>query len=108
MRVLLDEQLPADLALRLPGHEVMTVAMCGWAGVKNGELLRRARNVFDALITMDRGIRYQHNVANLAFGIVLVRARSNRMRDIEPLIPSILTSLSVLMPGELREVGTPR
>jgi hypothetical protein len=43
MRVLLDECVPRALRNDLPGHEVKTVAELGWAGVKNGELLRRRR-----------------------------------------------------------------
>ena len=42
MRVLLDENLPLDLARELLGHDVQTVAGLGWEEVKNGELLRRA------------------------------------------------------------------
>lgn len=42
MRVLLDECVPRGLRDLLPGHDVKTVAEAGWAGVKNGELLRRA------------------------------------------------------------------
>jgi len=37
MRVLLDEQLPRQLASLLLGHEVRTVQQVGWAGLKNGE-----------------------------------------------------------------------
>ena len=40
MRILLDECLPARLRRDLPGHEVLTVPRAGWAGVKNGKLLR--------------------------------------------------------------------
>ena len=40
--MLLDEQLPRQLARELAGHEVRTVQREGWAGLKNGELLRRA------------------------------------------------------------------
>ena len=40
MRVLLDECVPRALRRDIPGHEVKTVAEAGWAGVKNGELLR--------------------------------------------------------------------
>lgn len=108
VRVLLDEQLPADLARLLPGHAVSTVALCGWAGVKNGELLRRIRGAFDALVMMDRGIPHQHNLATLEFGILLVRARTNRLRDIQPLLPDILDGLSNLTPGTVVEVGTVR
>jgi hypothetical protein len=41
MRVLLDEQLPVDPCPSLRGHVVDTVVGRGWAGVKNGELMRR-------------------------------------------------------------------
>ena len=42
MRVLLDEQLPRHLAREITGHDIRTVQQCGWAGLKNGELLRPA------------------------------------------------------------------
>jgi hypothetical protein len=42
MRILLDEQLPRQLAQEIPNHEVRTVQQQGWAGLGNGELLRRA------------------------------------------------------------------
>jgi len=47
MRVLLDECVPRALREQLPGHDVKTVAENGWAGVKNGELLRLAAQRFD-------------------------------------------------------------
>ena len=51
MRVLLDECVPRALREELLGHDVTTVAETGWAGVKNGELLRLAANDFDECIT---------------------------------------------------------
>ena len=50
MRVLLDECVPRALRSDIPGHEVKTVAEAGWAGVKNGELLRLAAGAFDVLL----------------------------------------------------------
>lgn len=52
-RVLLDENLPRLLKRELPGFEVHTVAEMGWAGVKNGKLLRLAEAEFDILVTAD-------------------------------------------------------
>jgi len=40
MRLLLDENLPHQLRLELPGHDVFTAAYMGLGGVENGELLR--------------------------------------------------------------------
>ena len=108
MRVLLDEQLPADLAGLLPDHQVDTVGGRGWAGLKNGDLLRRMRGEYAAFVTMDRGIEHQQNVALLPFGVVLVRAASNRMAHLEPLVPAILAALAVLQPGQLLRVGQRR
>ena len=79
MRVLLDEQLPLDLAAALQGHRVFTVAGRGWTGITNGELLRRMGGEYDALVTMDRGIEFQQNLTSVAVGVLLVRASSNRM-----------------------------
>jgi hypothetical protein len=72
VRVLLDEQLPQDLAPLLTGHDVRTVREQGWAGIKNGELLRRAGVEFQAFITMDRNLEFQQNISALGLGVLLV------------------------------------
>ncbi len=69
MRVLLDEQLPRHLARELRGHDVSTVQQEGWAGLKNGELLRRAADaVFDVFVTADRNLEFQQNLSQTAPG----------------------------------------
>jgi len=105
VRVLLDEQLPLDLTEILEGHSVDTVIGRGWSGITNGELLRRMQNEYDVLITMDRGIEFQQNLSTLAFGILLVRAPSNRMAHLQPLVSSILEALSAVKPGQLHRIG---
>ncbi len=105
VRVLLDENLPYDLVGELPGHEVFTVQSLGWSGVKNGELLRRMRGVFDALVTMDKNLEKQQALAGQPFGTVIVRATSNRMLHLRPLLGALLEALTDLQPGELRRVG---
>lgn len=47
----------------LAGHECSTAQQRGWAGIKNGELLRRAEAEFDLFVTADQGIRYQQSLA---------------------------------------------
>lgn len=106
MRILLDENLPIDLARRLEPHEVQTVTGVGWEGVKNGELLRRAAENFDAFLTMDRNLEFQQPLARQPFGIVLIRASSNRMAHLEPLLPLILEALDGLNAGDVRHVAS--
>ena len=108
MRVLLDEQLPIDLSSQPRGHAVETVAERGWAGIKNGELLSRMRGHYDVPITMDRGIEFQQQISNLPFGIVVVRARSNRMQHLSPLVPAILAAIAAAKPGRVERVGARR
>ena len=55
MRLLLDECVPKRLRRELSGYDVQTVREAGWAGLKNGALLRAADGSFDALITVDQG-----------------------------------------------------
>jgi len=70
MRVLLDECLPRRLKAELSDHEVRTAQEVGWAGLKNGELLRVAAGQFDVLLTVDRNIAYQQNLRGLAIGVL--------------------------------------
>jgi predicted nuclease of predicted toxin-antitoxin system len=105
VRVLLDEQLPLDLAAALQGHSVDTVVGRGWAGITNGELLRRMRGEYEALVTMDQGIEFQQNLTGLPFGVLLLRAPSNRMVHLQPLVPAILDVLSALKPGQFHRIG---
>ena len=105
MRVLLDENLPIDLARELSPHHVETVIGLGWAGIKNGELLRRMTGHFDALLTMDQNLEFQQQIDRQSFGVVLLVAKSNRMIDLRPLVPELLRTLDKLQPAELRKVG---
>jgi hypothetical protein len=105
VRVLLDENLPHDLISEFGGQEVVTVQGLGWAGVKNGDLLRRAAGQVDAFITMDRRLEYEHDLTSLSFGVVVIRARSNRVQDLRPLIGAVVAALARIGPGKIERVG---
>lgn len=77
----------------------------GWAGVKNGALLRLANGQFDALLTVDQGIEYQQNLSGLMIGIVVMVAASNDVDDLRPLLSGVAEVLVALQPGEMVRVG---
>jgi len=106
MRTLLDENFPVDFAKLLGGHEILTVHSLGWSGIKNGELLRRAKSVCDVFVTLDRNLEFQQNIKVLSFGVVVVCARSNRIADLLPHIDSILEVASRIVPGHVEKAGT--
>jgi predicted nuclease of predicted toxin-antitoxin system len=71
VKVLLDENLDPALRKLLGNHEVVTVAYMGWAGLKNGELLRTAEdNEIDVFLTGDGTLTYEQNLAGLHLAIV--------------------------------------
>ena len=105
MRILLDESVPKKLGFELPGHFVNTVQQVGWTGLKNGELLRKAKEHFDVLVTADQNIQYQQDLATLPIPVVILVAINSRIETLRPLIPSLLASLSRISPGELVRVA---
>ena len=105
MKVLIDENLPRKLAGHLKGHACRTVAECGWAGKKNGELLSLAEPEFDVLLTLDKNIPYQQDLKLGRIAILIIRARSNRIQDLLPVIPDCLVALRSIKPGEIVRVG---
>ena len=104
MRLLLDECVPKRLTRQLQSHEVKTVQDMGWAGIRNGALLRLADGQFDALLTVDQGIEYQQNLSGLRISVVIMMAASNDVDDLHPLLPAVEEALAGLRPGEIMRV----
>ena len=106
MKVLLDENLLHELRLLLtPIHEVFTVSFLGWSALENGELLSQAAsNGFDALITKDQGLEYEQDLTSLPVSIVVLRAKTNKIDDLRPLVPALLAALVSLKPRSLMRV----
>jgi hypothetical protein len=94
MRVLLDESRPRRLRSELPEHEVSTVPEAGWAGAKNGELLRLAEPTFDVFVTMDQHLPEQQNLSELALCVVILRAKSSALRDLLPIADSLRSAVA--------------
>jgi len=102
MRVLLDENLNWRLKHALPGHEVESVPLLGWAGIQNGDLLRKAaENGFDVLMTMDSNMVYQQDLPIQSIAVIVLRASSNRLADTQPLMSKVVQALTNLRKGTL-------
>lgn len=109
MYILLDEQLPRQLARHLVGHDVRTVQQQSWAGLKNGLLLSKAAAAgFSVFVTGDQNLEYQQNMRGRSLGIVVLCAVSNAIEDLLPLIPDALTAISRVQPGQVIKAGAKR
>ena len=104
MKILLDECVDRRLARDLADHSVITVPRRGWAGIKNGDLLALAEKEFDVFITVDRNISTQQDLTKFKIPVLLLRARTNRLEDIRPLVPGLLKTLDRATAGTLTTV----
>ena len=106
MRVILDECVPRPLKHDVAGHEVTTAQERGWAGLKNGPLLRLMREAgVEAFVTTDRNLEYQQNVAAAGFAVVVLVAVTNTLEDLLPLVPALLVALEHPRSGQVMRVG---
>lgn len=105
MNILLDECIDRRLAKEIEGHEVATVPQAGWAGIQNGELLRRAQEQFDVFVTVDRNLSFQQNLPQFTIAVIVLQAPTNRLKDIRPLIPQLHRMLAVAPKGQVTWVS---
>ncbi len=106
MRILLDENLPRKLTGHLVSHACRTVVECAWAGKKNGELSGLADPDFDVLLTLDKNLPCQQNLDTTRIAVLIIRARSNRIQDLLPVIPECLAEIERIQPGQVVRVGS--
>ena len=105
MKVLLDECIDHRFAKELPGHSVETVPRMGWAGLKNGDILKLAENGFDVFITVGRNLSFQQNLPQFNLAVLVLLAPTNRLADLKLLIPDILAALPSAKVGQVLKIG---
>lgn len=82
MKILFDQGTPAPLRRALANHTVATAFEKGWSNLSNGNLLREAEAEFDLLITTDKNLQYQQNLAGRRIAILVLPTTS--WPDIQP------------------------
>jgi hypothetical protein len=107
MLVLFDNGTPRTLARYLiPDHTVTEARARGWDELENGQLLSAAQAAgFEVLVTTDKNLSYQQNLAGRQIAIVVLG--QGRWTLIEPHIPEIVAAVSAATPGSLTHVEIP-
>jgi hypothetical protein len=91
----------------LADHEVRTVVEMGWAGKRNGELLRLlAAEHFAVFLTTDQNLRYQQNFSGLRVAVIVLVAPTKRLHDLIPLMPTVRTVIGTIQLGAFVEVDS--
>lgn len=97
MKILFDHGVPAPLRRALASHEVATAFELGWQEMGNGRLLDEAEKVFAVLITTDKNIRHQQNLAGRKLSILVLPTTS--WPQIQKRIGLVCNALNRLKPG---------
>lgn len=71
----------------------------GWAGKRNGDLLRVAEHEFDVFLTVDRRLQDQQNLSAFNIAVIVLVAPMNTFAELRPLMPKVLESLPTAKPG---------
>jgi hypothetical protein len=62
------------------------------------------RSVLTLSLQVNRSVPYQQRLHDRPFAVVLLRAKSNRLIDLLPLVPALLRALDEVKPGDVREI----
>lgn|SRR6202035_3970677 len=106
MRILPDECIDERFRNSFLAHDCQTARYAGFAGLENGALLTTAEtSKFDIFLTVDQGIKYQQNLTHRRIAIIILRAKSNRLKDLLPLVPLCLAHIETVQPGNIVRIG---
>ena len=103
-RVLLDHCVPRRVRQALAGCEVATAYQCGWNELKNGALIEAAERAgFDVLITADKNLRHQQQLAHRR--IAIVELPTNALPALLPHFTAIVAAVDRIQPGSYLELS---
>jgi len=106
MRLLIDECVDEHLRLLFRDHDCQTARFAKLAGLKNGRLLDAAEAAgFDVLVTVDQSIPNQQNLVGRKISLVILCGSTNRLHDLELLVPAAISALDSIGPGDVVRIS---
>jgi hypothetical protein len=106
MLVLFDQGTPVAIRDFLPNHTVKTAREQGWSTLLNGELLREAEKTgFEVLLTTDKNMVYQQNLAGRKIAIVVLGQA--RWSLIQHVLDRVAGAIDAAKPGSTRSLTYP-
>lgn len=102
VRILLDEGVPDIIQKRLRHLSIATVQELGWRGFRNGDLLDLMAGEFQVLVTTDKNLSFQQNLARRELSVIVIP--SNRIRILKSLMAQIEIAINTVSRGEVIKV----
>ena len=106
MLILFDQATPVPIRRHLKHHIVRTAAQQGWATLVNGGLLSAAERAgFDLLLTTDKNMSYQQNLAGRKIAIIVLGKQ--QWPFLRPHVHLVVQTVDAALPGSYVEVPIP-
>jgi hypothetical protein len=106
MLILFDHVTPRGIARFLPSHTVTKAKDRGWDALTNGDLLAAAEGAgFDVLLTADKNMRYQQNLAGRRIALVVLS--TPQWPRVRLHLNIIAAAVNAATPGSYAEVDIP-
>jgi hypothetical protein len=77
----------------------------GWADLDDGPLLNVMAGRFDVLVTADKSLPKQQHISDRPLAVVILRAKTNRLMDLLPLVPRLRAVLKNARAGQVYEIS---
>ena|ERR1035437_7752339 len=106
MSIIFDQATPVPIRPYLEGRTIRTAAQLGWDKLRNGDLLTAAEDAgFDLLLTTDKNIRYQQNLAGRKIAIVVLGQQ--QWPQLRPHVRRVVEAVNSATPGSYAEFEIP-
>jgi hypothetical protein len=106
MKILFDNGTPNPIARSLSGHDVTFARRIGWHELANGELILAAEKAgYDLLLSTDKNIRYQQNLAGRKIAIIVLS--NSQWPAVQLHLDRIAAAVNSCTPGSYTEVEIP-
>jgi hypothetical protein len=106
MLIIFDQATPVPIRPFLEGHIVRTATQQGWDRLRSGDLLTAAEEAgFDILLTTDKNMRYQQNLAGRKIAIVVLGRQ--QWPQLRSHIRRVVDAVNAATPGSFVEVEIP-
>lgn len=106
MKILFDQGTPVPLRGALSEHEVVTAFERGWHLLQNGDLLIAAESAgFHVIVTTDKNLRYQQNLAGRKLAILVLSTTD--WRRIRQHLNLVTEAVDAIAAGAYIELSVP-
>jgi predicted nuclease of predicted toxin-antitoxin system len=104
-KILLDACVPQWLRTELSGSEVTTAHYAMLDQLSDSQLLDAAEGRYDVLVTLDRSIPHQQQIAGRRLAVIVLRVQDQTPESFRALVPALVDAINEVKPGEVRELA---